>query len=126
LDRNVGHDNLQDFFSLNVEQIMNQLLKDMQPKYGKAKFTMVDKNVYGDYPFVIFMIETDNYNRSGKPQAIIQHIVKGPEYTHTAYYIIKDKHIHGGEKRTWEKFFKNVKVQTADSKTWLIESGLSK
>lgn len=114
------------FFSLNIEQIMNKLLVDMKPKYGKAKFTMVDKNVYGDYPFVIFMIETENFNKTKKSQSMIQHIVKGPEFTHTAYYIVKDSHISGGKKRDWEKFFKSVKVQTISSKKWLEESGIGK
>jgi hypothetical protein len=112
------------FYSLNVEQIMEQLLSEMKPKYEKAKFTMVDKNVYGDTPYVIYLIETENFNHTGKPQALIQHIVKGPEFTHIAYFMTKESKMSGSDKRQWESFFKSVKLETVNPSNFLANSGI--
>lgn len=108
----------------NIEQITGQFLAEMRPKYGKAKFTEIAKNVYGDEPFVIFMIESENYDKTGKPQCIIQHVVKGMDFTHTAYYITRQNKISGETKRKWEKFFKDTKVCSHGQASFLVDSNI--
>ena len=117
---------IKNFFAKNVEQISGEFVEDMKPKYGKAKYTEVDKNVYGDNSYIIFMIETEDYNNTGKPQSIIQHVIKGTDYVHTCYYINAAKKMPASEKRKWESFFKKASLQKMLPSAYLSMIGVEK
>ncbi len=112
-----------EFFAQNVEQISGDFIEQMKPKYGRAKYTEVDKNVYGDNAYIIFMIETEDYNNTNKPQSIIQHVVKGLDYVHTAYYISGTEKMPSSEKRKWERLYKTAVLEKVEASEYLAMIG---
>lgn len=112
------------YYQQGVEQIMGGMIRNAQKTYLKAKMTIVERHTGWDekYPWVLFMIECEDYNRTGKPQSVMYLIRKGEHYTYIAFRAIRAAKISGKVQKNWEQFFTAGQVVEMDWTTCLESS----
>ena len=96
----------------NVDTIMFLMFEVSKKQAPNAKLTFIEKDVTTEHPWIIFTIESPNFNNDTIPESQLWYIIQGKESLYTNFRAVKQAIIPEELKIKWTTFFKTGKVMT--------------
>lgn len=97
---------------ISVDKAMNLMFDQAKQNSPKAKLTFIEKNETGEYPWIIFTIESPSFKNDKTPESQLWYIVQGKQALYTNFRAVKQATLPSDLKTKWTAFFKTGKVVT--------------
>ena len=93
-----------------MDKAMNLMFDQTKQNSPKAKLTFIEKDESGEYPWIIFTIESPYFKNDKRPESQLWYIVQGKTSLYTNFRALKKTTIPTDLKDKWIKFFKTGQI----------------
>jgi tetratricopeptide (TPR) repeat protein len=94
----------------SLDDAMNLMFNQSKENGPKSKLTLIEKNDSGEYPWILFTIETPKFKNDSKPESQVWFVIQGKVNLYTNFWAIKKPEIPNELKEKWVTFFKTAKI----------------
>lgn len=93
-----------------MDKAMNMMIEQAKKMAPKAKLTFIEKDESAEYPWIIFIIESPEYNIDNTPESQLWYVVQGKTSLFMNFRAIKEAKIPTELQEKWIQFFKTARV----------------
>jgi hypothetical protein len=98
--------------ALNVpmDQAKDLMLEQTKANSPNAKLTVLEKNEADEFPWILFKIESPNFNDDPNPESQLWYIRQGKTALYMNFIAMKKSKLSNGFVKTWTKVFKESEM----------------